>query len=134
MVWIAALLAGCGGKTVEGQCNRALVRLCDHELECGIVSSHQKCMDQKREDFVCDYDKTVEDYDACIQDVLTADCREILPDTCGFVLCNKETGCLYIPQCNTETRPQCGEHTGSTTTESCGTSDTGCAGTGTTTP
>lgn len=118
---ILAWLAGCFPQTYDGQCNRVLVRLCDHQLECGLTPSHNKCMDNLRDIYVCDEGKDLELYETCVQEVLKADCREILPDQCGRVLCDATEGCVTIPHCNPETQTDC---TGTTT---CGTGDTGCS-------
>lgn len=134
MLWIAMVLAGCG-KSVEGQCNRVLVRLCDHEVECGMTSGFNSCMEQKKELYICDYDKTVADYDTCIQDVLSSNCRVAFPNSCGNVLCDKETGCIFVPHCDPEEDTGCAETTThSGTTATCATGDTGCTQTTTTTP
>ncbi|MCA9494929.1 MAG: hypothetical protein KC621_33605 [Myxococcales bacterium] len=125
MLWIAALMAGCG-KTVEGQCNRALVKLCDHEVECGLTAGFNTCMDQKREIYQCDYDKAIADYDVCIADIATANCAIALPDSCGAVLCHKDTGCIYVPQCDPEEDTGCLEETGTTVSTTCASGDTGC--------
>lgn len=104
----ATLLAGCGPTAkFDAKCERIVVELCTHQVECDQVVSFQDCVVELQEEVYCDPERSLDELDVCLADIGTAECNIGYPASCFQVVCDQTTGCGTT-----------GEHTGTTNTRS----------------
>ena len=75
---VVVACGGGGGDSAEDKCVDLVSTMCDRVVDCGVLSSHDDCMEAFEDDIDCSKAKSVNDnYDECIGDIEDASCGEL---------------------------------------------------------
>jgi hypothetical protein len=98
---LLVLLGACSGDQVtDTDCQRVFITTCNHQVACDLAPDFASCNDELTELFICDFDKTKEQFKACIRAEDTP-CTQSMSAACFEVTCSKSIGCVDVEHAHT---------------------------------
>jgi hypothetical protein len=104
-VWVLLVTAGAcsGDDKSERLCRQISATVCDHQLECDIVTDVFACEQEFEDRYQCDPEATDEQLQTCIDAAKVLECPAAVPFLCFEVLCEEVVGCVDTPTSTADT-------------------------------